>query len=93
MNLSIGNAKDGDQLVRVLVCRGQFSKEVVMARTSIWSVLAVVCLMVVFAAPRASAQAVYGSIVGSVSDPQGAAVSGARVTVTNSTKGDRKSVV
>jgi hypothetical protein len=38
------------------------------------------------AAPRASAQAVYGSILGTVTDPQGAAVAGAKVTVTSITK-------
>jgi len=34
-----------------------------------------------------SAQAVYGSILGTVTDPQGAAVAGAKVTVTNQRKG------
>ncbi len=33
--------------------------------------------------PRLLAQAVYGSIFGTVTDPQGAAVAGAKVTVTN----------
>jgi hypothetical protein len=37
--------------------------------------------------PRASAQAVFGSILGTVTDPQGAAVSGAKVTVTDQNKG------
>src|SRR5204863_6705525 len=37
--------------------------------------------------PRANAQAVYGSILGTVTDPQGAAVSGAKVTITNQNKG------
>jgi outer membrane receptor protein involved in Fe transport len=35
----------------------------------------------------ASAQAVYGSIFGTITDPQGAAVAGAKVTVTNVRKG------
>jgi hypothetical protein len=39
------------------------------------------------AAPRASAQAVYGSIFGTITDPSGAAVAGAKVTVTSATKG------
>jgi hypothetical protein len=38
-------------------------------------------------APHASAQAVYGSILGTVTDPQGAAVSGAKVTVIDQNKG------
>src|SRR5207248_8210166 len=38
-------------------------------------------------APTVSGQAVYGGIIGTVTDPQGAAVSGAKVTVTSITKG------
>jgi hypothetical protein len=37
--------------------------------------------------PLAFGQAVYGSILGTVTDPQGAAVAGAKVTVTNQRKG------
>src|SRR6266542_5296492 len=37
--------------------------------------------------PQANAQAVYGSILGTVTDPQGAAVAGAKVTVTDQNKG------
>ncbi len=37
--------------------------------------------------PSASAQAVYGSIFGTLTDPQGAAVAGAKVTITSATKG------
>src|ERR1700694_2152162 len=37
--------------------------------------------------PLASAQAVYGSIFGTITDPSGAAVAGAKVTVTSATKG------
>jgi Carboxypeptidase regulatory-like domain/TonB dependent receptor-like, beta-barrel len=40
-----------------------------------------------FCAPSISAQAVYGSIIGTITDPQGAAVPGAKVTVTSVTKG------
>src|SRR5438477_244650 len=36
---------------------------------------------------RANAQAVYGSILGTVTDPQGAAVAAAKVTVTDQNKG------
>src|SRR5438445_8563841 len=37
--------------------------------------------------PRANAQAVFGSILGTVTDPQGAAVVGAKITVTDQNKG------
>ena len=37
--------------------------------------------------PQAAAQAVYGSIFGTITDPSGAAVPGAKVTVTSATKG------
>src|SRR6266480_5741606 len=50
------------------------------------SVLVVALLCSVWT-PRANAQAVYGSILGTVTDPQGAAVSGAKVTITNQNKG------
>ncbi|HEY7615726.1 MAG TPA: carboxypeptidase-like regulatory domain-containing protein, partial [Terriglobales bacterium] len=46
--------------------------------------LALVCALWT---PTASGQAVYGSIIGTVTDPQGAAVAGAKVTVTSATKG------
>ena len=46
------------------------------------------CLAVGLATPKISlAQAVYGSVIGTVTDQQGAAVAGAKVTVTSLTKG------
>jgi hypothetical protein len=50
-------------------------------------VLLVTLIVSLVLAPQASAQAVYGSIIGTVTDPQGAAVAGAKVTVTSLTKG------
>jgi len=52
-------------------------------------VLAIVICFVVGVCSSSSArgQAVYGSILGTVTDPQGSAVSGAKVTVTSVTKG------
>src|SRR5438270_11071909 len=41
---------------------------------------------------RANAQAVFGSIDGTVTDPQGAAVAGAKVTVTDQSKGTTATV-
>lgn len=48
---------------------------------------AVFCLVLGMAAPKSSGQAVYGSILGTVTDQQGAAVAGAKVTVTSVAKG------
>ena len=47
----------------------------------------VCCLVFLLCASTASGQAVYGSIVGTVTDPQSNAVAGAKVTVTNLAKG------
>ena len=49
--------------------------------------VAVFGLVATLCAPVAVAQAVYGSVLGTVTDPQGAAVAGAKVTVTNQRKG------
>ena len=51
--------------------------------------LFLVCVLFVLAiiAPPSHGQAVYGSIIGTVTDPQGAAVVGAKVTVASVTKG------
>ena len=48
--------------------------------------IAVVALAFTMYTPAAFGQAVYGSILGTVTDPQGAAVAGAKVTVTNQRK-------
>lgn len=45
------------------------------------------CLAFLLSTATASGQAVYGSIIGTVTDPQGNAVAGAKVTVTSTTKG------
>ncbi len=53
----------------------------------------VLCAALVFAValvlwvPQAAGQAVYGSIFGTITDPSGAAVAGAKVTVTSASKG------
>jgi hypothetical protein len=44
------------------------------------------CLAFLFCTNTASGQAVYGSIIGTVTDPQGNAIAGAKVTVTSVTK-------
>ena len=58
-----------------------------MQRRLLVGLLLACCMVLGLAAPRASAQAVYGSILGTVTDPQGAAVAGAKITVTSITKG------
>ena len=58
-----------------------------MVRRSIWATLAVFCLVCGLETSTTLAQAVYGSILGTVTDPQGKAVAGAKVTVTSTTKG------
>lgn len=45
------------------------------------------CLAFLLCTGTASGQAVYGSVIGTVTDPQGGAVAGAKVTVTSTTKG------
>src|SRR5215472_4707047 len=48
--------------------------------------IAIAALAFTMYTPVAFGQAVYGSILGTVTDPQGAAVAGAKVTVTSVTK-------
>jgi len=56
-------------------------------RRSFVSGLAVLSILLVVWGPAASAQAVFGSIFGTVTDPSGAAVPNAKVTVTDVRKG------
>src|SRR6202158_4197441 len=58
-----------------------------MLKRSIWVGFAVLLCVFVLSAPEAYGQAVYGSISGTVTDPQGAGVVGARVVITDVTKG------
>jgi hypothetical protein len=53
-----------------------------LTRTAL-KVLAVLAILAVWVAPPASAQTLYGSIVGTVEDAQGAAIPGAAVVATN----------
>jgi len=57
-----------------------------MVRRSVWVGLLVLSLVALHV-PQAVAQAVFGSVFGTVTDPQGAGVVGAKVTVTNVAKG------
>jgi hypothetical protein len=58
-----------------------------MIRRSILAAVTLAFLVVTLASTSAFAQAVYGSILGTATDPQGAAVPNAKVTVTNQRKG------
>ncbi len=55
-------------------------------KRSVWVAVAALSLLCGLCVPTAFGQAVYGSILGTVSDPSGAAVNGAKVTVTSQTK-------
>ncbi len=55
-------------------------------KRSAWALAAVMSLLFSLFIPSAMGQAVYGSILGTVTDPSGAAVNGAKVTVTSQTK-------
>ncbi|MGB2665819.1 MAG: TonB-dependent receptor [Candidatus Acidiferrum sp.] len=61
-------------------------------QTTLAGVLAVFILCA-FSASAARGQAVYGSMIGTVTDPQGAAVVGAKVTVTSVTKATSEETV
>jgi len=58
-----------------------------MRKQAIVGCVLVLCLALGLGASTALGQAVYGSLVGAVTDPQGNAVAGAKVTVTNTAKG------
>src|SRR6267143_473047 len=58
-----------------------------MKKQAIVGWVLVLCLALGFGASTSLGQAVYGSIIGTVTDQQGNAVSGAKVTVTSLTKG------
>src|SRR6516162_10056679 len=58
-----------------------------MRRQVSLGLLLVGCLGFLLCTSTASGQAVYGNIIGTVTDPQGNAVAGAKVTVTSTTKG------
>src|SRR5689334_388413 len=62
-----------------------FRRGVMRRQVSLGFVL-VCCLAFLLCTSTASGQAVYGSIAGTVTDPQGNAVAGAKVTVTSVTK-------
>ena len=54
-----------------------------MRSRALFGCFAVFCLVLAMSAPNSSAQAVFGSVLGTVTDGQGNAVAGAKVTVTS----------
>ena len=64
-----------------------------MKKQAILGWILVLCLALGFGASRVSGQAIYGGITGSVTDPQGNAVAGAKVTVSNISKGTTEEAV
>src|SRR5713226_8299226 len=54
-----------------------------MRSRTLFGCFAVFCLVLALSAPNSSAQAVFGNILGTVTDGQGNAVTGAKVTVTS----------
>src|SRR2546426_4356555 len=59
----------------------------VMRRQATLGLILGLCFVFALCANASFGQAVYGSIIGTVTDPQGNAVAGAKVTVTSVTKG------
>src|SRR2546422_4228339 len=59
----------------------------VMRKQAIVGWILVLCLALGFGASTSLGQAVFGSVFGTVTDPQGNAVAGSKVTVTSVTKG------
>src|SRR6266436_4095395 len=57
-----------------------------MKRQALFGWVLVICLALGFGAGTAVGQAVFGSIIGTITDPQGNAVIGAKITVTSVTK-------
>src|SRR5438270_2248926 len=55
-------------------------------KRSLWIIVALLSLLCSVCVPGAFGQAVYGSILGSVTDPSGAAVNAAKITVTSQSR-------
>ena len=55
-------------------------------KRSLWTLVAACSVLFTLWTPTATGQAVYGSILGTITDPSGAAVNGAKITVTSATK-------
>src|SRR5882672_8689655 len=49
----------------------------------VWCLRLALAMAAIFFAPQASAQVLYGSVVGNVTDPSGGNIPGANVTITN----------
>lgn len=56
----------------------------------LWTIAVAVCCLALWSAPAAEGQAVYGRVYGTVTDPSGAAIPGAKVLVTSVGQGTTK---
>ncbi|MGH9790564.1 MAG: carboxypeptidase-like regulatory domain-containing protein, partial [Candidatus Acidiferrales bacterium] len=56
----------------------------------LWTIAVGVCCVVLLSVPAAEGQAVYGRVYGTVTDPSGAAIPGAKVVVTSVGQGTTK---
>src|SRR5579863_181792 len=71
-----------------LICGASFpSIRRKFMKRSVLAAVAALALLCSLWTPKASGQAVYGSILGTITDPSGAAVPNAKVTVTDQRKG------
>ena len=61
-----------------------------MQRNSLLSRFALFTALTVIAAAVGFSQAFYGSVVGTITDPSGGALTGAAVTLTNAATGERR---
>ncbi len=64
-----------------------------MKKQAILGWIVVLCLALGFGASTSFGQAVYGNLIGTITDPQGNAVAGAKITVTNISKGRAEEAV
>src|SRR5260221_9241709 len=81
-------ANSGPRIVRHILTREHMRRKEKMAKQiSIAAMLTICICLVTLTAQPMWGQAVYGSIIGTITDPQGAAVANAKVTVLDQRKG------
>src|ERR1700734_546188 len=80
--------------IQVSAISGQRGKSaaVVSAKRVHQGTLLILCIAMAFALPRTLAQAIFGSVNGTVTDPSGAVVPNASITITDTDKGTTRVV-
>src|SRR5260221_2438637 len=82
------SANSGPRIVRQILTREHMRRKEKMAKQISMAAMLTICIwLVTLTAQPMWGQAVYGSIIGTVTDPQGAAVANAKVTVLDQRKG------